>query len=66
MKITVDGAPVEVRDGLTVAALLQQQGEPADHVLVEINQIFVPPAEHTTRVLAQGDEVEIILPAFGG
>ena len=66
MKIVVDGEPVEVRDGLTVADLLLQLGEPADHVLVEINQIFVPPAEHATRVLVQGDEVEIILPAFGG
>jgi sulfur carrier protein len=66
MKITVDGAPLDVRQGMTVADLLKQQGEPADHVLVEVNQIFVPPSEHASRQLADGDEVEIILPAFGG
>ena len=66
MKITVDGQAKEVRDNLTVAGLLQLEGEPADHVLVEINNVFVPPSEHASRALQEGDEVEIILPAYGG
>jgi len=66
MKIMVDGQAKEVRDGLTVAGLLQLEGEPADHVLVEVNHVFVLPSEHPTRALQEGDEVEIILPAYGG
>ena len=66
MKIMVDAQAQQVRDGISVAGLLRQLEEPADHVLVEVNHVFVPPSEHAVRVLAEGDEVEIILPAYGG
>ncbi len=66
MTITVDGRQMEVHPGLSVADLLRQEGEPASHVLVEVNRTFVSPGEHQDRVLVEGDDVEIILPAFGG
>jgi len=66
VKLVLNGAPATAPEGLTVAALLEREGEPAGHVLVEINRMFVPPGQHATRVLRDGDEVEIILPAFGG
>ena len=52
--------------GMAIADLLRQEGEPASHVLVEVNRTFVSPGEHQDRVLVEGDDVEIILPAFGG
>lgn len=66
MKIVVDGEPAEVAAGLTVAGLLSARGEPAEHVLVELNGEFVPPGRFEHQVLAEGDRVEVILPAFGG
>jgi thiamine biosynthesis protein ThiS len=66
MTIVLNGEPAQVPDGLSVTELLRREGEPEHHVLVEINHLFVPPAEHATRRLREGDRVEIILPAFGG
>lgn len=66
MKIVLDGEPERVADGLTVAGLLSARGEPAKHVLVEVNGELVRQAELQRRVLREGDRVEIILPAFGG
>ena len=61
MTIILNGEPTQVADGLTVA-----EGEPARHVLVEVDGEFVPPGQFEQRVLREGQRVEIILPAFGG
>ncbi len=66
MTIILNGEPTQVADGLTVAGLLEAEGEPARHVLVEVDGEFVPPGQFEQRVLREGQRVEIILPAFGG
>ena len=66
MTIILNGEPAEVARGITLEGLLQAQKEPAEHVLVELNGEFVRPPELARQVLAEGDQVEIILPAFGG
>ncbi|MDI7266416.1 MAG: sulfur carrier protein ThiS [Myxococcota bacterium] len=66
MRLIVNGFEREVRDGATVADLLDESGEPPRHVIVEVNGIYLPCAEHAARLLGDGDRVEIILPAFGG
>ena len=66
MDIIVDGRKCTVADGLTVLGLLEREGLPAGHVLVEINGCYLPPCAYRDRVLTSGDRVEMILPAFGG
>jgi thiamine biosynthesis protein ThiS len=66
MRLTVNGHDKEYGDGITVAGLLDAEGEPARHVLVEVNGEYVLPTQHASRVLSSGDRIEIILPAFGG
>jgi thiamine biosynthesis protein ThiS len=66
MRIWVNDLERQVRDGLTVADLLEQDGEPAGHVLVEVNGAFLPVQRYASRVLQDGDRVEVILPAVGG
>ena len=66
MTIILNGEPAQVAEGLTVAGLLEAEGEPAEHVLVEVDGEFVPPGKFAQRVLVEGDQVEVILPAFGG
>lgn len=66
LNIILNGEPARFPEGTTVARLLAAQGEPADHVLVEVNGRFVAPGLHADHVLADGDRVEVILPAFGG
>ena len=66
MRLIVNGREKKVRDGLTLPALLAEDGEPVGHVLVEVNGEYVPTRLQKARVLADGDRVETILPAFGG
>jgi len=56
----------EVRDGLTLLALLEDERTPASHVLVEVNGVYVPLRRGEDREIVDGDRVEIILPAVGG
>lgn len=66
MRVQVNGEPRELEEGLTVAGLLALDREPSVHVLVEVNGALVPSGRHGVHRLAEGDRVEIILPAFGG
>ncbi len=66
LKVVVNGQDKDVRAAITIAALLEEEGEPADHVLVEVDGRFIPPRQWQDRRLSEGERVEIILPAFGG
>jgi sulfur carrier protein len=66
MQVIVNGLPRRVPDGITVAQLLELEQEPVRHVLVEVNRVYLPSRQYRERVLRDGDEVEIIHPAFGG
>jgi thiamine biosynthesis protein ThiS len=66
MVIVVNGERREVRDGLSVRALLDEERTPASHVLVEVNGVYQPLRRGEDREIADGDRVEIILPAVGG
>ena len=52
--------------GLTVAALLEQEGFARDRVAVERNGDIVPRARYTDTVLQDGDRVEIVRFVGGG
>ena len=52
--------------GLTVAALLEQEGFARDRVAVERNGDIVPRAKYADTVLQDGDRVEIVRFVGGG
>jgi len=62
----VNGQPRTVRDGLTVAQLLAGLGLAGKRLAVEVNRDIVPRGEHATRMLRDGDRVEIIHAIGGG
>jgi thiamine biosynthesis protein ThiS len=66
MVIVVNDERRDVRDGLTLRALLEDERTPASHVLVEVNGVYVPLRRGEDREIVDGDRVEIILPAVGG
>lgn len=66
MQITVNGFARQARDGLPLLELLAAEGDPAELVLVEVNGEYLPRPQLAGRVLAEGDRIELILPAFGG
>ena len=66
MRITVNGMERVVSAALTLQELLEMDEEPIGHALVTVNRVQVHLREYPSRVLEEGDEVDVILPAFGG
>jgi thiamine biosynthesis protein ThiS len=66
MKVTVNGAPLEIPPGTTLEQLLEQLGHRAAGVAVAVNLEFVPRSHHLDRELKEADEIEIVAPIAGG
>ena len=66
MEVTVNGAPRDVPDGLTVRALVEHLGLNEGPVAVEVNREVVPRARHAEHVVATGDVIEIVHFVGGG
>ena len=64
--IFVNGEPRDVREGATVADLLEELGLAAKPVAVEVNRDLVPRQRHDEHQLAAGDRVEIVTLVGGG
>ena len=67
MKITVAGEKKEVAEGLTVAALIEQEKvETPEYVTVSINEEFIDHDAFESHALKDGDEVEFLYFMGGG
>lgn len=66
MDIQLNGETVAVGDGITVVALLEQQGLGARRVAVEVNGEIVPRGRHAEHRLQPGDRIEIVHALGGG
>lgn len=66
MTIQVNGRPVEVEVGATVADVLARQGLSQAPVAVAVDGEVVPRSEHARRVLAPAVRVEILRAVGGG
>ena len=65
MQLTLNGKPYELGTGETVAALLDSLAL-TSRVAVAVNGKVSPRSEHASRVLMDGDEVEVIHAVAGG
>lgn len=66
MQITLNGQPRDCAPSTTVAQLLETAGYGGRRVAVELNHEIVPRSRHTSHVLADGDQVEIVHAIGGG
>ena len=66
MRITLNGKQTEVKDGSTLAELLDLLHIKRERVAVEVNLDIVPKASHGSHVLNDGDSVEIVQFVGGG
>jgi sulfur carrier protein len=66
MEITVNGARLQVPDGLTVRGLVEHLGLTEGPVAVEVNREIVVRARHAEHPVTQGDEIEIVHFVGGG
>ena len=66
IRLTVNGQPAELTEGITVAALLASMDTAGKRVAVERNGEIVPRSQHAATVLAAGDRLEIVIAVGGG
>ena len=66
IQITVNGEARAVDAGTTVAALLAQMSLTGKRVAVERNGEIVPKGRHGETVIAEADQLEIVVAVGGG
>jgi sulfur carrier protein len=66
MTILLNGEPLTVEPGMSVGALLERLNLSNSPCAVEVNRELVPRASHPSRVLAEGDAVEVVTLVGGG
>ena len=65
-EFTVNNERQVWREGLSVAALLAEQGRAADAVATAVNGVFVPRTRREATLIQPGDELTLIQPITGG
>ena len=66
VRVTVNGEPMELEPGASVADLLERLRVGSPRVAVERNRDIVPRAQYSGTVLAEGDSLEIVELVGGG
>ena len=66
MEIRLNGAPRTVPGQCSIAQLLEDAGLAGRRVAVEVNGEIVPRGLHGERLLAEGDQVEVVHALGGG
>ena len=66
MQVKVNGEAVELPNGATIAALIEQLALAGKRVAVEVNEDIVPRSQHPDFPLSEGDRVEVVHAIGGG
>ena len=65
LHITLNGAPHTLPPGATVADAIARLNATPPYAAA-VNRSFVPRSAHTSHVLHNGDQIEVIRPVTGG
>ena len=66
MDLIINGEAQHVQEPLSVAALLEARGLAGKRVAVERNGEIVAKSRHAETLLADGDQIEIVVAVGGG
>jgi sulfur carrier protein len=66
MNIILNGQQREVPEGTSVRSLIEQVGLGKSACAAEINQQLVPRRDHESKILIEGDRVELVSLVGGG
>lgn len=66
MRIILNGQAEELAEPLTVRALLEARGLADKRVALERNGEIVPKGRHAETLLAEGDQIEVVVAVGGG
>jgi len=66
MQVQVNGEARQLREGMTVADLVEELGMADRRIAVELNLQIVPRSLHGQQLIQDGDKVEIVQAIGGG
>lgn len=66
MKIELNGEPMDLSSGATVADLIDRLSLAGKRLAVEVNEDIVPRSQHAEFRLGDGDRVEVVHAIGGG
>tara|TARA_Y100000287_G_C14193315_1_gene341386 strand:- start:989 stop:1189 length:201 start_codon:yes stop_codon:yes gene_type:complete len=66
MNIMLNNEDSEVRDGMTIAQLLNDREIQNKYIAVEVNKIIIPKSDYQKYEIKNGDRIEIITAIGGG
>jgi len=66
VRIVVNGRPMEVAEGLTLAGLLGLLGVRREYTAVAVNREVARRDAYPTTVLREADRIEVVHPMAGG
>ncbi len=66
LEVTVNGAPMRLPEGASIADLLERLGVSTPRVAVERNREIVPKAQYPEMRLEAGDSLEVVELVGGG
>ena len=66
MRVTINGDPQTLSDGVTIADVVTHLGLNLRRIAVEVNREIIAREQYNARSLAEGDEVEIVHFVGGG
>jgi sulfur carrier protein len=66
MRLSLNGATIELPDGTTVAALVAERADQDRRVAVAVNSEVVPRGTWASTLLADDDAVELLAAVAGG
>jgi sulfur carrier protein len=66
MRVTVNGKPMDLPDGLSLDELLQRLQVRREYTAVALNREVTPRSAYAATRLEDGDRVEIVHPMGGG
>lgn len=66
MTVTVNGTPMDLPEGLSIAELLARLDVRREYTAVALNREVTPKAGYASTRLKEGDKIEIVRPMGGG
>ena len=66
IQITMNGQPLKIAGGSSVAELLALSGADRQQVAVVVNEQIVRPEERKARILEENDQIDVLVFAGGG
>ncbi len=66
IEISINGKRAVIPQASPLDAALRQSGYALEYAAVAVNEAVVPRTQYTSRLLQEGDRVEVVTPFAGG